>query len=97
MNRLVSYLEKEGFEVFRCGGLCPFEIDALHYTGLSVYLKCRQNRATLYIYKDEDQEIEIHNTMFQSWQKPDAGYLEEDEAFYVFYSLWSDARDFVFE
>ena len=102
-SALESYLESQGFEVNLWGGMCPFQIEANHKTGISVYFRSRHTIASLDIYSEHydyvsglpaDNSI-VWSSEFECWEDPDAGYLDPDEAFYVFYFLWNDAKDFV--
>jgi len=102
-NALESYLESQGFEVVLLGGMCPFQIEANHRTGISVYFRSRHTIASLDIYSEHyhyvsglpDDDSIVWSSDFECWEDPDAGYISPSEAFYTFYSLWNDAKDFV--
>lgn len=100
MKELESYLERAGFEVNLVGGSCPFQIEANHRDGFSIYFRSRHECAVLEVYDCHydyfsglpgDDEL-IWADEFCCWDEPNAGYLDFDEAFYVFWSLWSEAR-----
>lgn len=104
-SHLDSYLKSQGFDVNFCGGMCPFQIEANHYSGISVYFRSRYTIASLEVYSEhyddfsglpKDESI-IWSGEFECWDDPDAGYIDFDEAFYVFYSLWNDAKNFIFD
>lgn len=104
MNTLETYLESQGFDVNLCGGMCPFQIEANHRSGISIYFRSRHTIASLDVYSEhygfdglpEDNSI-IWSGEFKCWNEPDAGYIDFGEALYVFYSLWNDAKDFVLD
>lgn len=94
-----TFLEKEGFDILDFGGLCPFQVSANHNSGISIYFRARGCRCTLYIYGDPqyidlpEEKYLIGSSYFDCWDFPQAGHLSWGEAFYVFHSLWSDAKD----
>ena len=99
---LESYLESQGFDVNLCGGMCPFQIEGNHKSGISIYFRSRHTIASLEIYSEHygfntlpEDEALLWTGEFECWDEPDAGYLDDAEAFYVFYSLWNDAKDLV--
>lgn len=98
---IYSYLNSQSFDVLSCGGWCPFQIEANHKSGISLYFRARGEVASLEIYSEqiefelpEENEI-IWRGEYKNWEFPEAGYIGLDEAFYVLYSLWSDAKDLV--
>ncbi len=101
---IYNYLNSLSFDVLSCGGWCPFQIEANHSSGISLYFHARGEIATLTVYSTwlvfnellDDSEI-IWEGWYKNWDFPDAGYIGLDEAFYVLYSLWSNAKDFVFD
>lgn len=105
-NSLESYLELQGFDVLMCRGSCPFQICANHKSGISTYFRSRHETAYVEIYSElfsytddslpSDESI-IWDGKFMCWKDPSAGYLQADEVFYVFYLLWSDAKDYVLD
>ena len=101
---ITKFLKFHGFDWLLWGGLCPFQIEANHMSGIYVYFRSRHTTASLEVYPyhhdaynslpDDDP---IWEGEFTCWEEPYAGYLESDEAAYVFHSLWTDAKDYVLE
>lgn len=102
-EQLNQYLKKEGFDINQCGGMCPFQIEANHKSGISIYFRSRHTLAYLEIYNQHYDYFSglpdnpIDGGEIEAWEDPDAGYIDFDEAFYVFYWLWSDIKDNVLE
>lgn len=102
---LEGFLKSKGFDVEMLGGQCPFQIEANHCSGLSVYFRSRGQTASLEIYNEHydyfsglpDDSALVWTGRFQCWEPYMAGYLDFLEAFYVFYQLWSDAKEIVEE
>lgn len=99
---LEQYLKNQGFDILMIGGQCPYQIEANHQSGISAYFRSRHTAACLEIYEghydifsglpDDNPLIE---TEIEAWKEPDAGYIDDEEAFQVFYYLWSDIKDLV--
>lgn len=102
-TQLEDYLEKEGFNVDFLGGQCPFQIEADHKSGISIYLRARYSKVVLAVYDEHytygsglpDDDCLLWSDSFQCWDEYGASYIDYPEAFYVFYSLWSDAKDWI--
>jgi hypothetical protein len=97
---LNQYLKTEGFSVSLCGGQCPFQIEANHQSGISIYFRSRHTSASLEVF---DRHYDYFSGLPDSepiafgeveiWDEPEAGYIDDKEAFQVFYYLWSDIKD----
>lgn len=104
-NELEQYLQREGFDVMMAGGRCPFQIEANHRSGISIYFRSRDTTASLEVYRQhynydddlpEDEEI-LWQSEYNCWEKYEAGWIDWSEAFYVFYSLWIEAKAWVLD
>ena len=94
---IYNYLKSQSFDILSCGGSYPFQIEGNHISGFSIYLHARGERVSLTIYNSlldyfdslpDDSEI----IWYSEWKFPDAGYISFNDAFYVFWMLWSDVR-----
>lgn len=102
---LEEFLKSKGFDIDQMGGNCPFQIHANHCSGLSVYFRSRGTTASLEVYDEHysyfsglpDDEALLWEGEFESWEAYEAGWIDFSEAFYVFYMLWSDAKERVEE
>lgn len=85
LDILESYLESQGFKVEFCGGQCPFQIEATHRLGFSVYFHARGTCASV--------DTNFISSELYAWEFPAAGFLSPEEALYVFWFLWNEVRD----
>ena len=100
---LQQRLVEKGFEVLMIGGSCPFQIEANHKSGISVYMRSRHQTASLDVYDcqmdsgldaglPDDKHI-IWEGEFDCFEKFEAGYISANQADYVFSQLWADALE----
>lgn len=102
---LELYLESLGFEVLMIGGQCPFQIEANHRTeNICIYFRARHRTASLDIFTEgisydsfPGGENLLWSGEIQNWPEPMAGYIDYEDAFYVFAALWRDGKEFAFD
>lgn len=96
-------LAEKGFEVLMIGGFCPFQIEANHKSGISVYMRSRHQTASLEVYDcqmesglnvvlPDDKHI-IWEGEFDCFEEFEAGYISANQADYAFSQLWADALE----
>lgn len=93
------YLINNGFEVNLLGGLCPFQIEANHKSGISIYFRARGALVSLEVFDEwyfwddlPSDELLLWSGKFSCYKKFEASWLDFSDAFYAFHSLWSDAK-----
>ena len=104
-----DYLKRQGFEVNLLGGRSPFQIEAKHKSGIYIYFRSRgKNLASLEVFDNFtpgskalfpdylDNDI-LYETELASIEGYYPGDIDFNEAFYIFYYLWNDAKDLVLE
>lgn len=103
-ERLQARLAALGFDVQMIGGMCPFQIEANHKDGYSIYMRCRGKTCSLDVYNchydydsglpDKDEYL-IWEGWFNCWGDYEAGYVTPNDADYVFSMLWANAKELV--
>ncbi|WP_017302534.1 hypothetical protein [Nodosilinea nodulosa] len=111
LNVVNKTLALFGFDnILMIGGRCPFQMELGHESGIYVYFRARGSKAEIEAYNVDPSdprwieglppyELSLMFAIAQYWLEDSyaAGYIEPDEALYVFYQLWSDIKDFILE
>ena len=100
-ERLMDRLQEKGFLIEMAGGNCPFQVEANHRDGWSIYFRARGTTVDLWVF-DVHQEVDsfpddelIWRGGFNSWEWPAAGWITPNEADYILSMLLADAMDYV--
>lgn len=102
---LGKYLEKEGFEIQIMGGCKPYKLIANHYSGFSIYFRTLDSIAIFDVcdkpFSFSHKLSEKKSFLFmQEWQLSDnfnGANLNDSDAFYLIWMMWSDVKDLVLE
>ncbi|MEM9540954.1 MAG: hypothetical protein AAGA60_15805 [Cyanobacteria bacterium P01_E01_bin.42] len=86
--RFNLWLENKGYVIGLMTPQCPYQIELFHQDGHSIYFRSRGDSCELSFHEDDR---ELYRDRWKFTEKPNAGYIDDKQAFALFYGMYWDA------